>query len=360
MAAELRIPVENVFYLLCYAWNSLPQAGLIDVNGLRGRRISDLLGSVLVTGLNRLLRQGLERQYVGYRQELATLRGRIQISDTVKRGSLLRGKAVCSYSELDPDTQANRILRSTIRSLVLDRDLDPETRGNLSRLLRGLQGIEDQRITRHHFGRVQFHRNNRLYRFLISICRLWLERSFVDETTGQTRFRDFVRDERQMRMLFQAFVFNFFRHHLREAHVSAMRLDWSVPDEFVEEKQLLPALQTDICVRRNNELMIIDTKFTGSLRTYRGTAKLRESHLFQIHAYMANMARSSRAQGASISGMLLYPATSAMADLHLRLTEFPFHVCHLNLAQPWEAIEARLTGLLEAALPPTGAESRLS
>ena len=44
--------------------------------------------------------------------------------------------------------------------------------------------------------------------------------------------------------------------------------------------------------------------------------------------------------------MLLYPATSGMADLHVQRTEFPFHACHPTLAEPWEEIETRLAGLL--------------
>ena len=29
-----RIPIQNLYYLLCYAWNRLPQNKLVDVSGV--------------------------------------------------------------------------------------------------------------------------------------------------------------------------------------------------------------------------------------------------------------------------------------------------------------------------------------
>ena len=190
MAAQLTIPIENIYHLLCYAWG-LPDAGLVDKAGLSGNRITDLLANVLKSGLTRLLKHGIDREYIEQQSELSTLRGRIQFSDTVKRGSLMRGRAVCRYTELDVDTQANRVIKSTLNAIVADKRLDADLRRDLIRLRRGLAEIADTRSVLSDTRRIQFHRNNQVYRFLVSICRLWLSGDFVSEEVGEARFKGF-------------------------------------------------------------------------------------------------------------------------------------------------------------------------
>ena len=76
---------------------------------------------------------------------------------------------------------------------------------------RRLHGISVVRLSRRVFRTVQLHRNNRFYRFLLGICRLIHDSLLVDEVTGEVQFRDFVRDDRRMRLLFKRFLRNFYR-----------------------------------------------------------------------------------------------------------------------------------------------------
>jgi len=336
------IPIENLFFLLCYAWNALLPAGMIDVRKLPGNRVNDLLAAVLVTGLQRLVRQGLERQYIASTIEIPGVRGKLQMSATIKRLAHVRGRAVCSFAELNPDTPANRIIRSTVRSLLRDPELDSGLRHPLARFFRGLGDVHDENLTRASFRSVQYHRNNRLYRFLIRICRLWLSRSFVDEETGQTRFRDFDRSEEGLRVLFEKFVRNFYRHELRHAQVSAITTHWDAAATDPDSLDILPVLRTDTCIRAADRLLVIDTKFTESFREYRASKKAKEAHLFQLFAYLMNLSRDDRFAGLRLSGMLLYPMTEEAEDFPLELFGFPFAIRHVNLAAPWQQIAARL------------------
>lgn len=352
MAAQLNIPIENVYHLLCYAWG-LPDAGLVDAKGLSGNRITDLLANVLKNGLTRLLRQGLDREYIEQQSELTTLRGRINISQTIKRGSLMRGRAVCRYTELDADTPSNRLIKSTLNSIVRDKQLDGDLRKDLIRLRRGLADIADTRSVRSDTYRIQFHRNNQVYRFLVSICRLWLSGDFVSEEDGDSRFSGFEQTDQAMRALFEKFVFNYFRNCVPAVSVTAPKTKWSVPRGYEQQAALLPEMRTDICLRTADTLLVIDTKFTASVRSHWGVERFKEGHLFQLFSYLSNFSRDSQYRHLSLSGMLLYPATSETEDIHLILHDYPFHVCHINLNQPWQAVEAALMSIYESTLPAT-------
>jgi 5-methylcytosine-specific restriction enzyme subunit McrC len=57
-----------------------------------------------------------------------------------------------------------------------------------------------------HFTRVQLHKNNGFYRFLLHVCELCFFALLADERRGEYRFKDFVRDKVRMRIMFEAFV----------------------------------------------------------------------------------------------------------------------------------------------------------
>ena len=58
----MEIPIANIFYLLCYAWDVLEEKDtLADVNALQSTDLLDLFARVLVNGTRRLLRRGLDR-----------------------------------------------------------------------------------------------------------------------------------------------------------------------------------------------------------------------------------------------------------------------------------------------------------
>ena len=46
----MAIPLENVYYLLCYAWNRLDARDRVDVSAIPGNRIENLLAKVLIEG----------------------------------------------------------------------------------------------------------------------------------------------------------------------------------------------------------------------------------------------------------------------------------------------------------------------
>ena len=114
---EQKIPIRNIYYLLCYAWNRLSEGDIVDVSGVDSTELADLLATVLIGGTNHLLRKGLDRGYQTVEDEMSSIRGRIDIATTARRMLLKHGKAYCIYDDFNVNTLPNRILKSTIRFL---------------------------------------------------------------------------------------------------------------------------------------------------------------------------------------------------------------------------------------------------
>ncbi|MFC1662351.1 restriction endonuclease, partial [Gemmatimonadota bacterium] len=111
----MKIPIANVYYLLCYAWRHMEESDVVEVQELgKLNRVQDLLGKVLAEGTFQLLRRGIDRGYHEVEEDLAGIRGKLAISEMAKRALRARGRAACVFEELTHDVHHNRILRSTL------------------------------------------------------------------------------------------------------------------------------------------------------------------------------------------------------------------------------------------------------
>src|SRR5580704_13197375 len=111
------IPVRNLYYLFLYAWDRFSEGRQVDVGSDTSPDLPNLLARVLVSGVRRQFGRGLDKGYVDVIDELAFPRGKFLLPDTIKRGSLASGRAVCQFDELSVDTLQNRILRAAVRRL---------------------------------------------------------------------------------------------------------------------------------------------------------------------------------------------------------------------------------------------------
>lgn len=341
------IPVQNVYYLLCYAWNRFESGQLVDVASLESTELVDLFAKVLVDGTNHLLRRGLDRGYRTYSREIAGVRGQVDFDGSLKKMLFQQGKAQCRVDELTHDVLHNRLLKATLRHLSRLDSLDSKLRARVRRQVRHFRQVGDlPRLNPLLFHRVQLHRNNRFYRFLLDVCELIARNLLVSEETGETRFRDILRDEITMNQVFEDFVRNFYAREHPEFRAGADTLHWGATADDPAHLDFLPSMRTDITLRSPERVVIIDTKYyKHTLQTGRwGGHSVHSGHLYQLYAYLRSFARS-KANGRPVEGMLLYPVVDRELRLDYEIDGFPVRVCTVDLAQEWRGIEAELMGL---------------
>ncbi len=341
------IPIQNVYYLLLYAWDALEQIDTKAIAAEPQTKVLDLLAAVLNQGTDRLMRQGLHRAYLSRQETIAGIRGKLKVSATVKGDHLRRVRTVCEFDELNHDILHNQILRASLGQLLRTDGLDPRLREPVRATWHRLHEVAEIRLTDRTFRRVQLHRNNRLYRFLLDVCRLLHEYLIPNERTGQFTFRNFLRDKKRMRVLFERFIRNFFRHHAKGYEsVESESLQWQDTTGSVEDRAFLPRMRTDVTLRRPGSVLVVDAKYyRETLQEYRGHATIRSAHLYQLYAYLKNIALKT-AQNAEVEGLLIYPLTTRPIDLSVRVQGHRVRVYTLNLNQDWTQIHEDLLSLL--------------
>jgi 5-methylcytosine-specific restriction enzyme subunit McrC len=340
------IPVSNLYYLLCYAWKRLDERDFIDIEATPFQDLPNLLARLLIGGVKRLLRQGFDRDYLSRREDSQNPRGKIDISDSIKRTLLWRSAVVCVLDDLSRNTLHNQIIRTTLYHLSRSREIDGSLSRELHSLVRQLEGVEFIELRADHFLRTQVHRNNAFYRFLLHVCELCFHALLAQEDKGEYRFKDFVRDEDRMRKLFQEFVYNFFDIEQREFKVSSERFNWHT--DFADEnaRRLLPDMITDVSLSSETRKIVIECKFSHeTLQKNYNKLSARSEHLYQLFSYLKNL-EQREGINTHCDGLLLYPTTKHSVDFMFDAQGHKVRVVTLDLTKEWTEIRNCLLSFL--------------
>ena len=343
------IPVRNLYYLLCYAWDSVEEAGTVDVSELDDfDRIEDLFGTLLARGVARVARRGLDRSYVDFEEELAGVRGKIEFGTTIKRNSLVRQRLVCSFEELSPDVLHNQIIVSTLEVLARHKRLDPNVRAEVRLAISRMRGVSTIPLSRQTFSRVHLDRNRRAYRFLINLCRLLHDTHLVDESSGESRFAGVDLERLTMWRVFEDFSARFYEKEQREYRVrSQTRVDWfGLETRGPASEGRIPTMRPDLLLESVRRRIILDTKYyrDGGLGDDPG-AKLNSSNLYQLFAYVVNRERT-HPEGPTHEGLLLYPTVGRQTRVDFTTHDLRFQARSVDLGRPWAEIHEAMLEML--------------
>ena len=341
----MNIPIQNVYYLLCYAWDKLAEKEVVAVEGIDSTSLADLFARVLANGTNHLIKRGFDRGYVSQHELTSRLRGRICIHEAIRSNSTMTGRLPCDFDELSYNVLHNQILKATMRRLIRTHELAAESSERLTQHCRLFSDIEDIERSGRLFGQVQLHRNNQFYDFLLKVCELVYRNLLVSEKSGTSKFMDFVQDKRQMAVLFESFVRTFYRIHT-DFRVKRQDIYWRwIAGDHVAAG-LLPKMQTDISLTSDTRKIIIDCKFTPeATQRYYDAETLRSAHLYQINAYMDNLPDDELTDTCQM--ILLYPTVDSPLSADYTHKGHKIGIRTINLDQPWQGIHRDLLGLVE-------------
>jgi len=346
----MEIPIENIYYLLCYAWNKLEEKEIVNVGTIDGTKLADLFAKVLINGLSHLLKSGLDRGYIEYTEETRCLRGKVCFSPTIKKNLLPQAKVVCECDELDHDILHNKIIKSTIKLLITVRDLDYELKKQLIGLYRKLHGVEEIELNDRIFSMVQLNRNRSFYDFLLKICSVIYNNLLFTQEPGSSKFMDFFQDKKSMPYLFEDFVRNFYKIETSEYRVYREDIAWQAEPLINDSHKFLPKMETDISIEGQESKVVIDTKYyKEALGSHYGSKKIQSEHLYQLYAYLNNL-EHKQGINKDCAGVILYPTVKTDLCLSYKIGNHNLTICTINLNQLWWEIHKDLIDIVDSSL----------
>ncbi|MCG7856691.1 5-methylcytosine-specific restriction endonuclease system specificity protein McrC [Flavihumibacter sediminis] len=344
----MQIPIENIYYLLCYAWNKLEEKNRVSVDATDYNSLPDLFAKVLLNGTRILLKRGIDKNYQGITEEVIGIKGKLEFSSTIKGNLMSKGKTICTFDEFSMNILMNRILITTLLQLRKTKGLDNKLRNEIRKTELMLEGIEPITIERKLFRQIKLNRNNRFYGFIMHVCELIHENLLVTEEPGKYQFADFIRDEKQMNQLFEAFIRNFYRLEQNfYQQVGSEMIDWKFERLDENTPEHLPKMKTDISLESDQHKIIIDAKYyRETMTTNYDKEKIRSAHLYQLFSYLINQeAGDDRSRRAT--GILLYPTIDQEYNLHYRYRDHAIQVKTINLNTDWRSISVRLLEIID-------------
>ena len=338
------IPVQNIYYMLSYAFQALQAQNYKDLATENFHNTAELCAAILDKGISVQLKRGLGRDYLPKSESLSTLQGKLNISESIKTQTLLKKQMICIYDEFSTNTQFNQIIKSTML-MLLKANITNTRKKSLRNLLLFFSDVNEIDL---HFANWNQHynRSNQSYQLLLGICYLIYNGLLQTQNDGTTKIMDFF-DEQRMCHLYEKFLLEYYRKEHPELSANASQIAWQLDDS---ENQLLPKMQTDIMLSQGNNILIIDAKYYSHMTQQQyGTNTLHSNNLYQIFTYVKNKEFELRELKHTVSGMILYAQTDedVIPNNTYQMSGNQISVRALNLNQDFSKISEDLNSIVK-------------
>ena len=327
--------------MLSYAFTELKQGGYEDIAAEEFENMHNLLAAILMKGIGKQLKQGLYREYLNHKNDVITVRGKIDMPGTTSHQMTRKRMLTCQYDELSENNLLNQILKTTILLLLRHSRVDQEYKDNLKKEMMFFSNVDVLEPKLIRWSAIRFQRNNSTYRMLIGLCQLILEGMLLTTDSGERRLASFF-DEQRMNRLYEKFIFEYYTKECPQVKAAAAQIPWALNDSI---GTMLPIMQSDIMLTKGNKVLIIDAKYyTHTTQTFYDVHTLHSGNLYQIFTYVKNKDAEFGNRPHTVSGMLLYAATdeAIQPDNSYQMSGNRISVQTLDLNQDFSKISKKL------------------
>ena len=335
--------------MLSYAFQVLNEQGYKNLATEQFENTADLMAAILAKGISIQIKRGLGKEYISQTESLSTMRGKIDIAESIKTQSLLKKQMVCDYDEFSTNGTMNRIIKSTVELLIYSGNISTKRIRELKKLMVYFTDVEKINLYTVNWN-MHYNRNNQTYRLLISVCYLVVKGLLQTNSDGTNKLMDFV-DEQRMCRLYEKFILEYYRKEFPEITANASKIDWQLDDGISD---MLPVMQTDIMLTYNEKILIIDAKYySHTTQSQYDTHTLHSGNLYQIFTYVKNKeAELADRPHDKVSGMLLYAKTdeAVLPDNDYLMSGNKISVKTLDLDCEFSQIAEQLNKIIEQYL----------
>jgi 5-methylcytosine-specific restriction enzyme subunit McrC len=344
MVKDKSIVISNIYYMLSYAYRNLQQSNYEEIKTESFENVQDLFAAILAKGMMAQLKQGLSRKYIEKQDVLSTLRGKIDIRESMLLKARDDLRLSCHFDELSENHYMNQILKTTALCLIRSDGVKRENKDRLKKPYRFLTDVDTLEPSAINWRGLYYNRNNASYRMLMNICYLVLHVLLLTTENGKHRLATFL-DDQQMSLLYEKFILEYYKAHYAAYNPTSKQIDWDTEGAT----DFLPKMQSDTMLSdsASKKKLIIDAKYyTRIMQSHHESEKIRSSHLYQIFSYVKN---EDKGQTGLVGGILLYAKTSEDSSINqdYELSGNRISVRTLDLNMSFAHIRKQLDRLIE-------------
>lgn len=228
-----------------------------------------------------ILQRGIRSGYVALRNSITCVKGRIDVTNNLRKNFGNLSKFFCEYDEYLPDCPENRIIKTALA--FLEKQSLDFTNTRLIRLfLSRLQSVSMSKDFRSDWDRIVFDRNNAHYREALEWSMAFLSRKSLSFSTGETRADAFLFP---MEKVFESFIGRLVSMIVRKR--SDLFAGWNVKIQGYKTLFDDPAkfrIRPDIRLFKGDKNLILDTKWKR-LDPRMNKNGISQSDMYQMYSY---------------------------------------------------------------------------
>ena len=305
MINDKGILIRNIYYMLSYAFQELKRRNYEDIDKEDFERVQDLFAEILYKGMSMQLKQGLYREYIEKHDTLPLLKGKLDIRETIRNRVQRKSVLSCEFDELSENNIFNQIIKTTACILVREKTVSRIRKLQLKSLLPFFDGVDEVNPFTIRWNMLRYQRSNQTYKMLMNICFFVLDGMLMTDESGAYKMATF--SDEHMNRLFEKFVLEYYKVHHKDVSANTEHIEWNIDLEKSPVIDFLPAMKTDITLRKDNHVLIIDTKYYGSTLQYNfNKATIHSNNLYQVFSYVKN---EDIGNTGDVEGVLLYAKT---------------------------------------------------
>lgn len=346
MKKDKSIFIKNIYYMLSYAFTTLNQGGYEDLAIEEFENIHNLFAAILAKGIGRQLKQGLYREYRNRKENIAVVRGKIDMPKTIQNCLARKRLLACEYDELSENNLLNQIIKTTVMILLQHGNVELKYKNDLKKEMLFFTNVDTLDPKSIRWASIRFQRNNSTYRMLVGLCQFVLDGMLLTTESGEYKLTAFLDDQRMSR-LYEKFILEYYTKECPQVKATVSQIPWALDDGI---GTLLPVMQSDIMLTKGNEVLIIDAKYyTHTMQNQYGVYTLHSGNLYQIFTYVKNKDHSFGDTPHTVSGMLLYAGTdeAIQPDNSYQMSGNKISVRTLDLNQDFAEIAAQLNAIVD-------------
>ena len=161
--------------MLAYVFSNLKQVNFKNIEKESFDNMHNLFATILIKGVSKQIKRGLYKSYENKVEDISVMRGKIDISKTLKNKINRKQLLACEYDELTENNILNQIIKTTVKILVSDGNVDNEIKDKLKKVVLFFENVDFIEPNIIKWNKLKFHRNNRNYEALLNICQLIIE-----------------------------------------------------------------------------------------------------------------------------------------------------------------------------------------
>ncbi len=241
--------------------------------------IYEIFIAMYLDEVNTLVKKGLKSMYIQTEDNLMKLKGKIAIKNQIKLNFAHKEKFYVEFEEFQINRAENKLIKSTLLKLLSISDSNKNKR-TINRLLTNFELVSSSVNFDADFLGIKTDRSMKDYEQILKWSMIFLKNKSFTMFSGNSVSKALLFP---MEKLFEAFVTNHVKKILTPKGYSVFIQDKGY--YLFDEPTNKFALRPDIVIKKNNKIIILDTKWKEIHNTPRDNYGISQQDMYQMYAY---------------------------------------------------------------------------